>query len=189
MSENVVSSAIKFEQYQPNHIPSERLKFLQEVSLHKDETELISVCKIGKEENEGVVLAGLDNKQIFHAILISFVKKLDTIALQIITMSPHFKPDDQLIFGLTLSNKQQYVFHFAQPAIPVEGTAYAANFIPFSSQQVIDFISNDIIHWQLYHQETKALLTSVMDIEAQALLPPHEAQYLLRKILCEVVKY
>ena len=106
----------------PIAITEERKISLDQVYINKDTEELIAVRSIGNEEHNGVVLAGVDNEGVYTAIMLSFVKKEGAYALQVITMSPKFRPDENLAFGLTLSNDEKLLFNFIHKMVPVEGT-------------------------------------------------------------------
>ena len=163
-------------------ITEERKISLDQVYINKDTEELIAVRSIGNEEHNGVVLAGVDNEGVYTAIMLSFVKKEGAYALQVITMSPKFRPDENLAFGLTLSNDEKLLFNFIHKMVPVEGTDYYANFRALTEEQMAKFIEYDIVHWQFLQQQTNDILTSDMNAEADTILPAPETQYLIRRI-------
>ena len=170
-------------------ITEERKIFLNQVYVNKDSEELVAVRSIGNRENNGVVLAGIDNDGVYTAILLSFVKKQGAYALQVITMSPKFKPDEHLAFGLSLSNGEKFLFNFAHKMVPVEDTDYYANFIALTEEQMAKFIEYDITHWQFLQQQSKDILTSDMDAEADTILPAPETQYLIRRIAYAIAAF
>lgn len=172
-----------------NYISPERKTFLDQVYVNKDSEELVAVRTIGRQDMEGAILAGVDNDGVYAAILLSFVKKKGVCALQVISMSERFKPNEQLAFGITLSNDEKMLFHFAHKMAPVEGTDYFANFIQLTDKNIADFILHNIVHWQFLNKQTNDILTSDFQAQADAILPEKEAQYLLRKIACEIAKF
>lgn len=170
-------------------IPNDRKVFLDQVYVNKDTEELVAVRSIGNEENDGVILAGVDNEGVYTAVLFTFVKKQDVCAMQIVSMSPKFKPDNHLAFGLTLSNDEQLIFDFVHQMVPVEGTNYYANFVALTEEQMAKFITYDIRHWQFLQQETKDILTSDFEAQADGILPAVESKYLIRRIAYAVAAF
>ena len=83
------------------------IKEVRRLYVNKDIEGLVAVRSIANTDMEGVVLAGADSEGIYTAIMLSFVKKEGVHALQVVTMSPKFKPDQQLSFGITLSNGEK----------------------------------------------------------------------------------
>lgn len=170
-------------------IPNDKKVFLDQVYVNKDTEELIAVRSIGNEENDGVILAGVDNEGVYSAVLFTFVKKEDVHAIQIVILSPKFRPDNNLVFGLTLSNDEQLVFNFIHQMVPVEGADYYANFVALTEEQMAKFITYDIRHWQFLQQGTKDILTSDFEAAADGILPAAESKYLIRRIAYAIASF
>lgn len=170
-------------------IDPERKVFLDQVYVNKDSDDLVAVRTIGRKDMEGVVLAGIDNSGAYTAILLTFVKKENVCALQVISMSENFMPDENLAFGISLDNGEKMLFDFTHQMVPVDGTSYFANFVQLTDKTMSDFISHNIVHWQFLNKKTNDVLTSDFNAQADAILPEKESQYLLRRIAYEIAKF
>lgn len=165
-----------------------RKKFFDNITCRDDKEGLRIIDSIGGEQNNMLILAGIQSQGGNGVVSFSFVRKEEHFAIQVISTIPAFIPSEQVVIGFKFENGKEVLSGFIFPPVNVEGSSYWANYAQISVDDLAAFINSDLVAWQMKNKVNNESLESDFTILATDILPQSEAKYLLRSMAVAIAK-